>query len=80
MSRKQYIPHGSSHEKKISRKERREQAKNNPMMQSPQEPMMVSAPTESDKRQLRNLTIIGVVSLVIILGLMYYMTAYGSGN
>ena len=73
MSRKQYIPHGSSHEKKLTRKERREQAKNNPIFQQTEQPLMVSAPTETDKRQIRMLTIVGVSGLVVLMLLMYYI-------
>jgi hypothetical protein len=73
MSRKQYIPHGSSHEKKLTRKERREQAKNNPIVQQTEQPLMVSAPTETDKRQIRMLTIVGVSGLVVLMLLMYYI-------
>jgi len=73
MSRKQYIPHGSSHEKKLTRKERREQAKNNPIVQQTEQPLMVSAPTETDKRQIRILTIVGVAGLVVLMLLMYYI-------
>ena len=73
MSRKQYIPHGSSHEKKLTRKERREQAKNNPIVQQTEQPLMVSAPTETDKRQIRILTIVGFAGLVVLMLLMYYI-------
>ena len=73
MSRKQYIPHGSSHEKKLTRKERREQAKNNPIVQQTEQPQMVSAPTETDKRQIRILTIVGFAGLVVLMLLMFYI-------
>jgi len=72
MSRKQYIPHGSSHEKKLTRKERKQQAKDNPIVQTEQ-PMMVSAPTEEDRKQLRKYTILGVAALVLLMALMYYI-------
>jgi hypothetical protein len=71
MSRKQYIPSGSSHEKKITRKERKKQAVENPVVGN--QPQLVSAPTEEDKKQIRNLTILAVVGLFILLGLMYYI-------
>jgi hypothetical protein len=71
MSRKQYIPSGSSHEKKITRKERKQQAIENPVVGN--QPQQFSAPTETDKKQLRNLTIVAVVGLFVLLGLMYYI-------
>jgi hypothetical protein len=71
MSRKQYIPSGSSHEKKTSRKERKKQVAENPVVSN--QPQLYSAPTETDKRQIRNLTIVAVVGLLVLLGLMYYI-------
>jgi hypothetical protein len=73
MSRKQYTPHGSSHEKKMSRKERKKFAEENPIVNTGQsrEPDMVTAPTEEDKKQLRNLTLFFVIGLLILLVLMY---------
>jgi hypothetical protein len=73
MSRKQYIPQGSSHEKKLTRKERKQQAKDNPLVQQSNQPTMVSAPTESDKKQLRFLTLAGIAGLVLLMVLMYYI-------
>ena len=73
MSRKQYIPQGSSHEKKLTRKERKQQAKDNPLVQQTNQPTMVSAPTESDKKQLRFLTLAGIAGLVLLMVLMYYI-------
>jgi len=73
MSRKQYVPHGSSHEKKLTRKERKQQAKDNPIVQQPGQPLMVSAPTESDKRQLRILTIVGIAGIVLLMLVMFYI-------
>jgi hypothetical protein len=73
MSRKQYIPQGSSHEKKLTRKERKQQAKDNPLVQQSNQPTMVSAPTETDKKQLRNLTLAGIAGLVLLMVLMYYI-------
>ena len=73
MSRKQYIPHGSSHEKKLTRKERKQQAKDNPIVQQTEQPMMVSAPTDAERRQIRNFTLIGIGALIILLILMYYV-------
>jgi hypothetical protein len=73
MSRKQYIPHGSSHEKKLTRKERKQLAKDNPIVQQTEQPMMVSAPTEAERRQIRTFTLIGIGALIILLMLMYYI-------
>ncbi len=73
MSRKQYIPHGSSHEKKLTRKERKQQAKDNPIVQQTDQPMLVSAPTDADRRQIRMFTLIGIGALIILLILMYYV-------
>ena len=73
MSRKQYIPHGSSHEKKLTRKERKQQAKDNPIVQQTEQPMLVSAPTDADRRQIRMFTLIGIGALVLLLILMYYI-------
>jgi hypothetical protein len=73
MSRKQYIPQGSSHEKKLTRKERKQQAKDNPLVQQTNQPTMVSAPTEADKKQLRFLTLAGIAGLVLLMVLMYYI-------
>lgn len=72
MSRKQYTPYGSSHEKKISRKERKKITKENPII-NPEAPMLVSAPTEQDKKQIRLLTLLAVGGLVFLLVLMYYI-------
>jgi hypothetical protein len=72
MSRKQYTPYGSSHEKKLSRKERKKIAKENPII-NPEAPMLVSAPTEQDKKQIRSLTLLAVGGLVFLLALMYYI-------
>ena len=71
MSRKQYIPSGSSHEKKITRKESKKQTAENPVVSN--QPQVFSAPTETDKKQIRNLTIIAVVGLLVLLGMMYYI-------
>jgi hypothetical protein len=75
MSRKQFSPHGSSHEKKMTRKERKKFAEENPIVNSNQNtvPDMVSAPTEEDKKQLKNLTLFFVVGLILLLGLMYFV-------
>ena len=72
MSRKQFGPQGSSHEKKLTRKERKKLAKENPIG-SNQDSQFISAPTEEDKKQLNNLTIFAVVFLVLLLILMYYI-------
>ena len=76
MSRKQFGPTGSSHEKKLTRKERKKLAAENPIIApttvTQEQPLMVTAPTESEKRQLRNLTILGVAGLVLLLILMYF--------
>jgi hypothetical protein len=73
MSRKQYTPHGSSHEKKLTRKERKQQAKDNPIVQQTEQPMFVSAPTDTDRKQIRMFTLIGIGALMLLLVLMYYI-------
>ncbi len=74
MSRKQFGPTGSSHEKKLTRKERKILAKENPIISptTQEQPVLVSAPTESEKKQLRNLTLYAVIGLVLLMALMYY--------
>jgi hypothetical protein len=73
MSRKQFGPTGSSHEKKMTRKERKVLAKENPITTNTNEqPLLVTAPTESEKKQLRNLTILGIAGIVVLMLLMYY--------
>ncbi len=73
MSRKQFGPTGSSHEKKMTRKERKVLAKENPITPNTNEqPLLVTAPTESEKKQLRNLTILGIAGIVVLMLLMYY--------
>ncbi len=74
MARNQFQPHGSSHEKKISRKERKLMNAENPMgpTRNSNEPLTVSAPTEDDKKQIRMITIVGVVGLILLLVFMFY--------
>ncbi len=73
MSRKQFVPHQGSHEKKLTRKERKEQKLENSISTGNNEPVMVTAPDENDKKQLRNLTIISVIGLALLMVLMYML-------
>lgn len=65
MSRKQFKAHVSSHEKKLSRKERREQMANAPRQEY--------IPTEEDNVQIKNLTLISVISILVVLAFMYWI-------
>lgn len=66
MSRKQYRPPASSHEKKKSRKERRQDVQE-------QVPVEEVVPTEDDKVQLKNLTLYSVIGILILMVLMYWV-------
>ena len=72
MSRKQYVPHQGSHQKKTTRKERKKELAENPIVNN-EAPILVTAPDESDKKQLRNLTIFAVAGLFLLLILMYFV-------
>jgi len=74
MSRKQFGQTASSHEKKLTRKERKKLAAENPIIGpvTQEQPLMVTSPTESEQKQLRNLSILGVAGLVLLLILMYF--------
>ena len=71
MSRKQYVPHQGSHQKKVTRKERKQQLLENPI--NNEGPIVVTAPDENDKKQLKNLTFFAVVGLFLLLILMYFV-------
>ncbi|MCP4443262.1 MAG: hypothetical protein GY810_30530 [Aureispira sp.] len=66
MSRKQYRPPTSTHEKKKSRKERRKET----IQQAPVEEV---TPTEDDKVQLKNLTLYSIIGIVLLMVLMYWI-------
>ena len=83
MSRKQFIPHSGSHEKKQSRtvqkaelskqKEEYELQKTEfDEAQQAQQQVEMPTPTEEDKAQLKKLTIYAAIGLVALLALMFY--------
>lgn len=65
MSRKQFKPHVSTHEKKLSKKERKLQIQN-----APKEEFV---PTEEDNVQIKNLVLISVISILAVLLLMFWI-------
>lgn len=71
MSRKQYTPHQGSHQKKTTRKERKKIQAENPVNNGG--PIVVTAPDEKDKKQLRSLTIFAIAGLFLLLILMYFV-------
>lgn len=71
MSRKQYRPSGGSHEKKVTRKERKKMRAENPV--NAEGNLEVIAPDENDKKQLRNLTIFSIIGLIALMILMYFI-------
>ncbi|MFK7796425.1 MAG: hypothetical protein AB8E82_03150 [Aureispira sp.] len=73
MSRKQYKGFTSSHEKKVSRKERQQQMKEQ-RSQAPQEELV---PTEEDTAQIKNLALYSVIGIGLILLLMYWIFING---
>lgn len=69
MSRKQYKGPAHSHEKKLTKKERQTQAKEQ-LAQAPREEVI---PTEEDTIQVKNLMIGLVIGIFLLTGLMYYV-------
>jgi hypothetical protein len=73
MSRKQYKGFTSSHEKKVSKKERQQQMKE----QQAQAPREEVVPTEEDTAQIKNLALYSVIGIGLILLLMYWIFING---
>lgn len=69
MSRKQYKGPAHSHEKKLTKKERQAQAREQ-MTPLPQEEVI---PTEEDTVQVKNLMIILGIGIALLTALMYYI-------
>lgn len=69
MSRKQFKVSGSTHEKKISKKERQRLAKEQ-RAQLPAEEVVV---TEEETVQIKNLALYSVIGIGFILALMYWI-------
>ena len=63
MSRKQFKVASSTHEKKITKKERKEQNR--------QQAEMI--PTEEDTAQIKNLTLYAIIGIGLLLMLMYWI-------
>lgn len=69
MSRKQFKVAGSTHEKKVSKKERQRLAKEQ-RAQLPQEEVVV---TEEETVQIKNLALYSVIGIGLVLALMYWI-------
>jgi hypothetical protein len=69
MSRKQFKVSGSTHEQKVSKKERQRVAKEQ-RSQLPVEEIVV---TEEETVQIKNLALYSVIGIGLILGLMYWI-------
>jgi len=66
MSRKQYKPHVSTHEKKLTKKERKKQLEE----QRNQQNVDV---TEEDTMQIKNLALYATIGILLLLALMYWL-------
>jgi hypothetical protein len=74
MSRKQYRAPGSSHEKKVSRKERKEQLKQAQAEREANQPTEEElVPTDQDLDQLKKITFASVTGILLLLAIMYYV-------
>jgi hypothetical protein len=73
MSRKQFKVSGSTHEKKVSKKERQQSAKEQ-RSQLPVEEIVV---TEEETVQIKNLALYSVIGIGVILALMYWIFISG---
>lgn len=73
MSRKQFKVSGSTHEKKVSKKERQRIAKEQ-RSQLPVEEVVV---TEEETVQIKNLALYSVIGIGVILALMYWIFISG---
>lgn len=69
MSRKQFKVAASTHEKKVSKKERRAQQATQPT-QAPKEEII---PTEEDTVQIKNLALYSCIGIGLLLFLMYWI-------
>lgn len=69
MSRKQFKVSGSTHEKKVSRKERQRIAKEQ-RSQLPAEEVLA---TEEETVQIKNLALYSIIGIGLILALMYWI-------
>lgn len=69
MSRKQFKVSGSTHEQKVSKKERQRLAKEQ-RSQLPVEEVVV---TEEETVQIKNLALYSVIGIGVILALMYWI-------
>jgi len=69
MSRKQFKVSGSTHEKKVSKKERQRLAKEQ-RSQLPAEEIVV---TEEETVQIKNLALYSVIGIALVLALMYWI-------
>ena len=66
MSRKQFKVAGSTHEKKLSKKERKAQAAN-------QVSKAEVVPTEEDTAQIKNLALYSFIAIGLLLAFMYWL-------
>ena len=73
MSRKQFKVSGSTHEAKVSKKERQQSVKEQ-RAQLPVEEVVV---TEEETVQIKNLALYSVIGIGVILGLMYWIFISG---
>ncbi len=69
MSRKQYKPHVSTHEPKLSKKERKAQRNTN-ISAAPVEEVV---PTDQDTAQVKNLVLYSVIGIALVVILMYWL-------
>ena len=69
MSRKQYRGPSNSHEKKLTKKERRAQMAE----QRAQLPREEVIPTEEDTAQIKNLALYSAIGIGILMAVMYYI-------
>lgn len=69
MSRKQYKGFSSSHEKKLTKQERKEQIANS-QSSLPKEELI---PTEEDTAQIKNLALYSIIGIGLLLALMYWL-------
>jgi len=69
MSRKQFKVAASSHEKKLTKKQRRAQQQDQPV-NIPQEEIL---PTEEDTVQIKNLALYSCIGIGVLLCLMYWI-------
>ena len=67
MSRKEFKISGSTHEKKLSKKERKAQSLNKSEV----------TPTEEDTAQIKNLTLYTCIAIGLLLMLMYWIFING---